>query len=365
MTSSARHSPLIIALALIHSACGGSSHASVPTQTRMETPPTERDQAEASDRSPYAAPPIPATLARPDAFVCSWHTEAWRPAGAVPSLSLAPNGPPFAYVVGSPSAEIGLLSGAPPTLWIRAAHAGSDVTGVLSGSSLPLFATRAVAIQDWTVAMQFRFLAGQGARIDVEADTPEQVRPVAPLRATLECDSFSVDWTELDPYAAAGLRAEGGTAGYLNTTADLPLRATPRGEVRAMLAPQERAIQILERRGNQTRVVIDYYSLLVFGWIPAANAEPSAIGTGGLGLSGTGAGGGGDAITCRRPIPLIVEVAGSRATVGTIAAGTRLDVADRASDIAFELDWLRPAENARFVLPAELASACGAAPPVR
>ncbi|MFO0612155.1 MAG: hypothetical protein U0414_06195 [Polyangiaceae bacterium] len=181
----------------------------------------------------------------------------------------------------------------------------------------------------------------------------------APTRAST-CADVGLEVADFDARAVFSMSERHGA---LVGTA-IPLATDAERAFSVTLTPDEfssRAVDVLEERGERTRIVWDTDSNVVGGWVPTSSVDTSPkadlgmlYGTGGLGLSGLGAGGIPEVHVCAVDTSLHAEVGGVSKTVGYVRRGVPFIVggAPRGGlvPISFVDDGLRIADGASLLV---------------
>ena len=251
--------------------------------------------------------------------------------------------------------------------------------GFVDHDTVALHAARPFLIADYLApgphaALYVKAVTSSG--ISVALLTPSYMKAVAVPRGLRTCSDLSLAEVVFDPRAAIGDdhhtsdELAAGIAIPLSTRADAPA-------VAQLHFDDPPPVDVIERRGNVARVVLDTYGdpgadTLVVGWVPQSAVKPSANGHAINDSRGGGRGGargrprGGHAVQCRHEVPLVVELGGERHLVGAIAPGVVIGELASAGDfveITLERTGLRLADTARSLTKVEALGDCEAAPP--
>jgi hypothetical protein len=240
-----------------------------------------------------------------------------------------PSGRTFARVTAAAAARAHLGSG-DATVEIVA----SPVRLVGRTRDVPLVAARAFPVAGILVpggATPLRLVDARADAVVVEMDVPPIVRGTpAVARAAVSCADLRLDAAEIDFHALLGpTRLEA----QLPLTTKIPLAAERDGAPVAELVVTDddgRVVDVLEQDTKKTRIAWrGAADSVVVGWVASRMLEPvEPAHLGAIGVAETmprvDSPVEGRALVCPRDVPLVVEVAGERATVGSIEPGTRL-----------------------------------------
>ena len=292
----------------------------------------------AATAEPIAGPPEPTPpgLEMPGEQGCifptSEHLELRFQAGA----------PPFATLQGASALVFLSTAGPAAGASARVVHEGFTLTGIVDGDDVSLSPTRATVMGGFLIPTSDARLAWKGTapgRITVELVPSLRIEalPEAHLGAmTLACDEVDLDHHgSFDAFAAAPHSPKQRNA-RLRSGVPIPLSRTPGGPAVATFEAEsdDEAITLVETRGRHALVVRPHREVVLFGWIPrTAVLLVASTGIGdnysnGPGLTDTRKSRVHAVVHCDHDLPLVALVAGERRTVGSVAAGTPLRLAD-------------------------------------
>lgn len=281
---------------------------------------------------PYAG--YPARLERP-ASPCTlqgpWHEQ---PHG----LALAPGGKPYAEVFQVKQATV--VAG--DDVFVQLETESMRLTGYVDKKQLVLHAAAPMLVERYAVPgpkLPLRFLSAKADRITFEVPLPKSMKAKASPRADAPCSDLALDDdADFDPRDALDEKTE--KSAHVVQGKPIPLSIEP-GKPPIVTVRYDRMEEadILATQGKLVRVALHTNALdpgqhvMLIGWIPASLISDQASGFGGSWATG------GDRsaarkpspknakrMTCRTEIPLAVELAGERKTVGVLLADVDIDV---------------------------------------
>jgi hypothetical protein len=353
-------------------ACGGSEPApQAPVASAPVASPPVATQAPAVPSAPTIdVVQVPAPIATLSKVACVYTSDM---PGAVP-LRLTNSGAPFASLTNSKSVKFSLAAGSGSEGAFVEADVGPAVLrGRVAEASFNLYPQSASVVKGFLVPESDT--AVKLVKTDVDSVT------FAPVFSSERLTTADSDLAESRPCAFFALTRKAfntlsATGGEPRGTVALrpgkvELKKELNGGVVATLTTDDRSpmATLLASSGNQKRVAWTSSGALVFGWVPSK----SIIETGGLGLSGTGAGGvqpltnpgipAWTRVKCTEDLPLVGEVGKDRSEVGTIKKGKFFQIGPDQQGwrgVAFPDSPARNGDNGRLVVPSMKTAGCGA-----
>lgn len=248
------------------------------------------------------------------------------------TLAFSETGPAYVRLSGTVSSlSASLPVGPGPRGWAADVETGGVLfRGYTTAEGIELHPNAGVVFGDLFIPNGFMTVTIRKAerdRLSVAVPVPPSLETSSPeLEATSSCGSFGVDHGFFEGRAAIG--APPGSPGTLHGKR-VGLSVTEAGPVVAYAkldAKTERWVEILEKGKKKTRIRWPIPEGLVVGWVEKGSVSRRStedeLGTGGLGLTGIGAGGVPETIWCSHPVPLHAEAAGVEETVGIVRAET-------------------------------------------
>jgi hypothetical protein len=139
----------------------------------------------------------------------------------------------------------------------------------------------------------------------------------------------------------------------------------------AMLTPP--SLKVVKTSGASSLIVLTSHDSTLFGWVPSGDLRPlrtSTSGMAGLPIGLMGIGQGTAKPQPRRPhriceseMPLLIEQQGARMTLGTLAAGTCIEIHrsdPEVTHVALRNTGLRTLDGARLLVPSWAMASCHA-----
>lgn len=342
------------------------AHPRTPTRAAVATPPVERP------RKFFSCAPVPdaerpARVVPPAAVACELHDSI---GGMQLGLRFASDKPPFAWLdharisLSVPTGtrpRQGFVTAELEDLTLAGAIAVSDV---VFHPKFPLVLAGFLMLKA-DAALDITHAGTDGLRVQYHIEPTEEliVRPLVPVESTLGCSDVTLEspfynaWSALERTSwNAALLARGTT---LRTDAAGP--AVARIEVR-----HSAMVPVFETRAGWVRIAFDTPSAVVVGWVSHQALDPAppdmlgTISTLGHG-AGTGTGQGFAQVRvarCSREVPLVVEQAGERRTVGSVHAGVSIELQSLRDDSVETriggAGWHRAEGTTWFVLQGDL-----------
>jgi hypothetical protein len=274
-------------------------------------------------------------------------------ATALVNLRLSPGGAPFATArnVSHALLHLAVADGAPGGA-IEVESGGLRLRGLIDPEDIILHPARARVLNGFYVPASGSNLkavsSSKGAVRVVPPSTPSIHPTTGTLQGELACSDLALDSPSFDTNAVLDGATTVGWADFLPGT--WAIAAEEGGTAVAHIDIAQRHppnVEIIGRGPKSMRIAYafgdDLDGALVFGWVDASalKVTASGVGTG----SGFGRGDGGlinskklRRIRCLRDVPVVVEQGDERRTVGSISAGTVIDVmAERSNEIAVEV----------------------------
>lgn len=355
----ARHVAWSIALGF---GCGGtpSQRAPLPPQPPPVTHAPRGPATPQLGPDVTAAPPVAqvvesAVLRINGAAACTLRSEAW-----FGELSFTRDASPFASVIGANTTV--LLPQAGTGMFVEIADGGIRI-GTWAHSPI-LHLARSVVLSKVVYPRPAASVDWQGLNrtgaVAISLDVASALSEPLVARADVTCKDLAIEETSFKLPISIPSSSR---AGAIILKDAAPLSTTPGGKSVAtvQVSPMARLVRV-GRRGAATLVVLDDPSFVVRGWISS-----SLIDEGTAPMMGYGAGIGsvGAKITlpgsenrgCVRDLPLFVEMAGSRAEVGALVAGSpypnvteKVDAAGYVGVEPYGRQWLVLAKGARLLV---------------
>ena len=225
-----------------------------------------------------------------------------------------------------------------------------------------------------------RWLGGEESRARIEVVLPEHIVPLVPQRVEWTCADLTLERGSFEARDAIAEEGEEVQA-MLPGGQAVPVSTTPGGppvvELR-YLTDDGPLVDVVERRGDQVRVVVLVHSLdpqadvLVVGWVPAELLRPHDRGFGGSWAEDGGFGRrrgrprpGARRVSCEHEVPLTVELHRDRRLVGAVKPRVVIEVLAGPSQDMVEVVLLESpvelADGARFLTRRDRVEACPAA----
>ncbi|AKT41487.1 hypothetical protein [Chondromyces crocatus] len=332
-------------LALGLGACGGpvsSPVAPVVLQLPSAEGATSGSEGAAAVESDETSPP---RIELPSSVACVLDGPVF-PDGDAVLLRLQEGGPPFAEVRSSVDARVHLAAGRPLQAVMEVDADGLLLRGRVNGEAIPLRPARALPFRGFAVPLAFTLFhleAVAPGKITLGWSDVSGVKVLgAPLVEQVTCSDVTLGIREFDASSAAG-PPDSEREALLSVGKAVPLSLDPGGPAVAELRAEDdddAKVTVVGSAGAHERVLWWRDEALIMGWIPAAKLRQAPPASGALGtlsaygsvLSATRERG--EVMTCPRDVPLIAEVMGERATVGTARAGFRLELLARSGGYA-------------------------------
>lgn len=202
-------------------------------------------------------------------------------------------------------------------------------------------------------------------KITVEVDTKELF--AEPVKAIQEVDCASLAATESKYDVRASIGASAGVEVTVESGAQIA--ETPGGPIVATLRPDAAMwAVVLESKGARRRIAADASGYWVVGWIDAKFVGPKGVmaigpGWGELGTYGMSSG---PPRSCGHELPVFGQIAGERAHLGTLRAGTGYERSEpqpiglEKGWVAIHLvsHWLTPVDGASLLVRTEDLDGC-------
>jgi len=204
-------------------------------------------------------------------------------------IRLAASSLAVASVHGVTAADVELPTGEPRAgAQVTIRRPGVELHAVVAASDLHLYPSRRMVlfevVEPWPEA-RMHWLSGEPGELSITLELPQHLHLHGTDIAELPCEAVRLERTRFDASAR-----DGEPATILAGTFDL--RADPRGSVVARLVLGTPEVgEILAREGSLTKVAIPLDPVTILAWIPSTSVRREDVG--GLGLRGTGRGGGG------------------------------------------------------------------------
>jgi hypothetical protein len=292
---------------------------------------------------------------RPDgAPACTLRHEAW-----FGDLSYSADGPVFATVLGASTSFA--LPQAGTGMFAQLADGGLRIAAWAHEPKLHLarpVALSKIVYPKTSASVEWVGLGRAGA-VGVSLDVSSALADPLAARADVVCKDLSIaEVTYARPSSIPKAKAR-----ERILTGEAPLSATAGGPPVARVSAQPTAqLLIAGMKGASTHIVLDDRSFVIHGWIPSSSLEDGlAPGVG----YGTASGYPAASITspnsenqpCTRDLPVFVELAGTRAEIGVLAAGsphpkivTMVDATGYVEIQPYGRQWLQLAKGARLVM---------------
>jgi hypothetical protein len=305
-------------------------------------------------RADETAPEAIDKLVLPASKVACRFTAASLPTGF--TLELRP-GVAYATVSRADAIQVDLpVAAKPEPVVVKVVAQKFRLEGVVAAASIPLQAARPFVAGDLFVPgpqVPIAWTSAKAGQVDIAIDLREEAKATisgvtGPLKATRPCQDLGVkNGPDFDRFRAVGTK-RGEPTHVFAGEGPIPISAKPGARAAAQLLPTPanpgiNDVVIIQKKKPWSRVAYDTQDFLIVGWVrdsdikatPPAAEIGEAYGVGGLGLSGTGVGGGPDAgaFACKQSVPLIAEVGVERLIVGSIEAGANLTVDSTVGDL--------------------------------
>ncbi|MDI1451548.1 hypothetical protein [Polyangium sp. 6x1] len=310
--------------------------------------------AAASSSAASAQTAAPRTLELPEG-VCRIVAKGFRGEGL--TLRLTPGGRAFATVgmkrVGGlfgilgtagegRSADVVLLDGPSKGFGIRVENPLLVLRGYADAADLELHPARASVTAGFLVSARLRVVSASSAGVEVAPVLDKEVEMVGSLPAQrLACADLSLDSAAPDVDAALPASTQKDAYMLLRGGDPIDLAVEPAGPAVARLRPPSSppAVRVLDTKGKSTRIAWRLDSGTVFGWVASSALEKLPErrrhqGAEGRLLEAPREEKPVESLVCGQDVPLVVEVAGERVTVGQVRAGVALGVMERAAPFA-------------------------------
>ncbi len=327
-------------------------------------PPAPAPAAEAPDV------PLPERVALGAPVACSFEMRQWRGTADITDLSLQPGGPAFARINGG-AAKLDLPVGTASTTLLTIEDGGLTVSGHAPAAAVELRAARPFVLQGFaipTIFARLGFSEGADGEVTVTYAAPKSIEIVdAPLRGRRPCGDVSLEGGQFAAADSVPGKGEEESVHFLAMDRAVPISVEPGGKAAARIRVTEpHFASVLEKKAGRARVSVTVDTLVLFGWVSTRDLVPA----GSLAGYGTGSGRAGvrdpersvlERRVCDEDVPVVAEVAGARATVGTIRRGTSLEVLERAGDLErvwVKARWIHPARGASLLARARDLERC-------
>jgi hypothetical protein len=292
------------------------------------------------------------------------------------ALRFAPDGPVFAWVR-QERATVKFAIAEPPFALMTVDVDSVSARGLVAPTDVPLYPRPGLTLSGIALPKARTELAWSGRKrgaLRVSVSTARVLASNERIEDDVPCAALGLDSIPFDARATVTQAPVGPKSETVN--AETWIATAPHAAPAARLLPGL-VLEVLEVGPEATRVLAVSPDALIVGWLDPSNLRASSQ------LTFTSLSevklnrlrGGGDFISplwrCGRDLPLIVEVGGARARVGTIRRGVGFDRLDRAATnserderayirirVPAATGWLELADEARWVLPAMSIADC-------
>ena len=326
-------------------------------------------------RADETAPEAIDKLALPTPKVACTFTAAALPTGFTLELRA---GVPYATVNAVDAIEVKLpvATKAEPVV-VKMTAQKIRLEGVVDAASIPLQPARPFVVGDLFVPgpqVPITWTAARAGQVDIAIELREEAKAAisgvtGPLKGSRPCQDLGVaNGPEFDRFKAVAAQRGEPTHSFVGD-GPFAIGAKPGARAAAQLIPGPTIpgmnnVVVIQKKKPWNRIAYETQDFLIVGWVrdsdlkaqPPAQEIGEAYGVGGLGLSGTGVGGGmpGGEIACKQSVPLIVEVGLERLIVGSIDAGVKMTVDSTVGDLLpmrfAELVSFEAAAGAQFLV---------------
>lgn len=322
--------------------------------------------AEPSATSPQ--PPLPPPL-QPE-VACKLTSRAWPHTAR---LRAEQQGTPLVTIGSGPSLEAALHTGEPVAAKVRLAKQGVHIFGWFAHDELPLHLVEAkvlAGVVSPASHASLRWGTSEAGRLQVGYAFEDAIAPGEVVWSALDCGEVGLDYATYDHLAVL---PDGDPIDEAMVTAAtaVPVAPTPGGSAEVSLElAEDLEVDVLEREGDQTRILLELADGHLFGWVHQRFLAPvpqnsigSAFGVGGLGLRGVGKSA--ELFECPSELPLHAEKSGEAIAVGSLDPGVLFGIAERGKAFTTvelrEVRWVQPLPGVRLTVPSDALDGCGKA----